>query len=159
MSLLIALSVVGRIYLSFIPNVQPTTVIIIISSFILSPIHAIIVAVMSVIVSNMFLGMGYWVVYQSVAWAIISLISSLIGKQHDKLPIFLLAIYSGLCGLLYGAIISVPMAYLMNVNFLTYYIVGLPFDVAHAIGNVIFFLVLYPLFHKVIKVFKMDDAI
>ncbi|WP_077618643.1 ECF transporter S component [Bacillus sinesaloumensis] len=144
LSMLIALSVVGRITFTFIPNVQPTTAIIIITSLFLGPIYGVLVAVLSSVLSNMVMGMGLWTIGQIVAWGLIGLISGSIRKYRDRIPVVILAIYAVFCGFLYGLIISIPL-YLFSGKFLAYYIAGLPFDMSHAIGNGIFFLILYPI--------------
>ena len=53
MAMLTALSVVGRIFLSAIPNIQPVTVTVVISSFILRPAQAILVTCAGVFISNL----------------------------------------------------------------------------------------------------------
>jgi energy-coupling factor transport system substrate-specific component len=151
MAMLTALSVVGRVFLSAVPNIQPTTVIVIISSFILNPFQAVAVAVSSSFLSNVYLGMGIWTMWQMLAWSVIALISSLIGKHHEKIPLPVLSVYAGFCGLAYGFMVSVPLSKIITDNFWAYYITGLPFDIGHAVGNVIFFTIFYPLFFKIFK--------
>lgn len=156
MSMLITLSVVSRIALIIIPNVQATTVVIILSSFILNPVGAVIVAVGSVLVSNLILGMGIWTLWQILAWSLIGLASGLVGKYHKKLPLIIIALYAGLCGLAFGFLISIPMIPMIGsvTGFWIYYLAGLPFDIAHAIGNTIFMYLLYPVFFKIINKHK-----
>lgn len=142
--MLIALSVVGRITFTFLPNVQPTTVIIIITGLFLGPLYGVIIAVLSAVLSNLVLGMGLWTFGQIIAWAIIGVLSGLIRKYRDRIPAILLSIYAVFCGFLYGFIISLPL-YLLSGKFIAYYLAGLPFDLSHAIGNGVFFLILYPI--------------
>ncbi|MEH7380834.1 ECF transporter S component [Bacillus sp. JJ1533] len=144
LSMLIALSVVGRIVFTFIPNVQPTTAIIIITSLFLGPVYGVVVAVFSSVLSNLVMGMGLWTIGQIFAWGIIGLISGLLQKYRERIPVVLLAGYAVFCGFLYGFVISMPL-YLFSGKFLAYYIAGLPFDMSHAIGNGLFFLILYPI--------------
>lgn len=142
--MLIALSVVGRIMFTFIPNVQPTTSIIIITGLFLGPVYGVVVAVFSAVLSNLVMGMGLWTFGQIVAWGILGLISGSLRKYRDRIPVVVLAIYAVFCGFLYGFVISIPL-YLFSGKFLAYYIAGLPFDMSHAIGNGVFFLILYPI--------------
>ncbi|THE15044.1 ECF transporter S component [Bacillus timonensis] len=143
LSMLIALSVVGRIMFTFLPNVQPTTAIIIIASLFLGPIYGVVVAVLSSVLSNLVMGMGLWTVGQIIAWGTIGLMSGSLRKYRDRIPVMMLAIYAVICGFLYGLIISIPL-YLFSGKFFAYYLAGLPFDMSHAIGNGVFFLILYP---------------
>ncbi len=142
--MLIALSVVGRVVFTFIPNVQPTTAIIIITSLFLGPIYGVVVAAFSAILSNLVMGMGLWTIGQIIAWGLIGLLSGVLRKYRERIPVLVLAIYAVFCGFLYGFVISVPL-YLFSGKFLAYYIAGLPFDMSHAIGNGAFFLILYPI--------------
>lgn len=144
LSMLIALSVVGRITFTFLPNVQPMTAIIVITSLFLGPIYGMVVAVFGSVLSNLVMGMGLWTIGQIVAWGIIGLISGAFREYRDRIPVILLAIYAVFCGFLYGFVISIPL-YLFSGKFLAYYLAGLPFDMSHAIGNGVFFLILYPI--------------
>ncbi|WP_430785484.1 ECF transporter S component [Virgibacillus flavescens] len=143
-ALLAALSVVGRITFSFIPNVQPVTAIIIICGIFLGPIAAITLSVLTTFLTNMILGMGIWTIWQIIAWALIGLTSGLIGKYRKKHSIFLLTVYAVCCGYFYGLILSLN-SFTISGDFLPYYLAGLPFDTAHAIGNGIFIVLLYPI--------------
>ncbi|WP_404452884.1 ECF transporter S component [Virgibacillus necropolis] len=144
LALLAALAVVGRYAFAFIPNVQPVTAIIIICGLFLGPLAAMILAVLTTFLTNMFLGMGIWTIWQIVAWALIGLISGLIGKYRKKHSIILLTVYAVFCGYLYGFILSLT-TYTIAGEFLPYYLLSLPFDTAHAIGNGVFMVLLYPI--------------
>ncbi len=146
-ALLIALSVVGRMTFTFIPNVQPVTVLIIVTSFVLGPLYGVIVACLSTWITNLLLGMGLWTVWQMLSWSIVAGLSGWLGKFRAKVPVLVLSLYAGFCGLLYGLLISYPMSRITG-NFWLYYLSGLPFDLNHAFGNILFFLVLYPAFTR-----------
>ncbi|WP_167577755.1 ECF transporter S component [Ammoniphilus sp. YIM 78166] len=146
-ALLIALSVVGRMTFTFIPNVQPVTVLIIITSFVLGPLYGVIVACLSTWITNLLLGMGLWTIWQMLSWSIVAGLSGWLGKIRRKVPVLVLSLYAGFCGLLYGLLISYPMSQFIG-NFWLYYLSGLPFDLNHALGNILFFLVLYPAFTR-----------
>ncbi|WNB93685.1 ECF transporter S component [Bacillus sp. NEB1478] len=143
LALLTALLTVGRISFAIIPNVQPNTAILIIASFVLGPIQGLILAILSTITTNLYLGHGLWSIGQMVAWGLIAIMSGLLGKYRHKTPWWILSLYSGFCGFLFGFIISLIMGGIVVQKFWPYYLSGLPFDFNHAIGNVIFFIVLY----------------
>ncbi|HJF17377.1 MAG TPA: hypothetical protein K8V19_07020, partial [Globicatella sulfidifaciens] len=63
-ALLTTLCVVGRIFFAFIPNVQPVTAIIAIVTILLGFKDGVIVSSLTMLVSNLILGMGPWVVLQ-----------------------------------------------------------------------------------------------
>ncbi|MFS0560244.1 ECF transporter S component [Terribacillus sp. 179-K 1B1 HS] len=151
LAMLTALAAVGRIYANvlfpFLPNMQPMTSVIIICSLLLGPIAGIIIAVLSTLLSNMILGMGIWTVWQMLAWGLIGLSFGLIGRFWRNPPLMPMTIASILTGYVYGLLISLPNVFIME-HFLAYYIAGLSFDTMHAIGNGIFFFILYPVLRR-----------
>lgn len=152
LSLLIDLSVVGRLVFQFVPNIQPMTAIIIITSILIGPVNGIIVAVLGCFVSNLLLGMGMWTIWQMLAWGTVALISGVLGKYITSKRLFVFTPVAVLSGYLFGFVVSLNM-FVLTDNGLAYYLAGLPFDTAHAIGNGIFFIVLYPVMYKTFQYF------
>jgi energy-coupling factor transport system substrate-specific component len=142
-ALLAAILTVGRIAFTMIPNVQPNTTIIILASFVLGPVQGLILAILSTLTTNLFLGHGLWSFGQMAAWGLIAVFSGILGKYRHKLPWWILSFYAGFCGFLFGFIMSAIMGGIIMQKFWPYYLAGLPFDLNHAVGNVVFFLVLY----------------
>ncbi|WP_042145737.1 ECF transporter S component [Paucisalibacillus sp. EB02] len=151
LALLATLAVVGRIATSLIPNVQPVTSVIILCGIFLGPIASIILAVLVTFLSNMILGTGLWTIWQIVSWGLIGLISGIMGKTMKKLPFFVIVIFSIFSGYLYGFIVSLTNYQITGQGFMAYYLVGLPFDTNHAIGNAVFMILLYPTISYVFK--------
>ncbi|WP_112181213.1 MULTISPECIES: ECF transporter S component [Paraliobacillus] len=141
-AVLASLCVVGRVGFQFLPNIQPVTAIIIITGFFLGPFSAFFLAVITTYISNLFLGMGIWTVWQIIAWSIIGIFSGLLGKMYLKKPFIYLLIYALIAGLFFGFTFAITN-YFITGKFLAYYLAGLPFDISHAIGNVVFLFVLY----------------
>ena len=154
-ALLAALGTVGRYAFSYIPNVQPVTALIIICGIWLGPVAGVTLAVLSTILSNMLLGMGVWTLSQIIAWAIIGLVSGLLGKYRGELPVWFIAIFSGLAGYFYGFVISLAYGTIGD-HFWLYYLRGVPFDTNHAIGNVAFIVILYPVLSRLFQRFGND---
>lgn len=58
-------------------------------------------------------------------------------------------------GIAYGLVISLVQAPFFGWNiFIPYYLSGLPYDIMHAVGNVVFFVLLYPI---VMRIFHRAD--
>lgn len=155
-SMVSALAVVGRIAFTFIPNVQPITALIICVALCMGIADGILVAVISAIVSNLILGLGIWTIGQVVAWSVIGLLSGLLGWFLPKPALVILVLYSGVAGLIYGFVISF-FTYSWMGNFWAYYIAGLPFDITHAVGNMVFIVFLYPFLKRVILRYGIDS--
>lgn len=150
LALLAALAVVGRSVLVFIPNVQPVTALIIICGIILGPGAAVILAILTTFLSNMILGMGIWSIWQIISWSLIGIISGLLGKFFRKVPLYIIILFAAFSGYFYGFVISLT-TYQITGKFWPYYLAGLPFDTNHAIGNVVFIIVLYPMISYLLK--------
>ena len=156
LAVLMALCVVGRLVFVYIPNVQPVSAIIIISSFFMGPAFGIILAAGSAILTNLFLGSGIWTVFQILAWAFIGIVSGFLGKVFPNMKIILIAIFGAMFGYLYGLIVSLNILVVTDY-FWAYYLAGLPFDTYHAIGNVAFILLLYPFLKKLLLDYKKQN--
>ncbi|UOR12426.1 ECF transporter S component [Halobacillus amylolyticus] len=157
-AMLASIAIAGRLVMANIPNVQPVTAIIIITGFWLGPFSAIIMAFLTTFLSNVFLGMGYWTIWQVVSWSIIGMAAGLIGKYWSAIPVWLLSIYGFISGILYGFIISLTMR-AAGQPFWAYYLAGLPLDLNHAASNVIFILVLSPVLGTLFSRYQKRHAI
>ncbi|MGO3732650.1 MAG: ECF transporter S component [Vagococcus sp.] len=155
-ALISATAYVGRIAFQFIPNVQPLTSIVILSTLIFGFYFGFSVAFVSMMVSNLFLGMGIWTIAQLASYLVICLITFLLSKFLLSAPLWLQATYSGILGFVYGFVISFVNASFLGVDaFWVYYLQGVPFDTMHALGNVGFYLVLIPVLKPLF--IKMKD--
>lgn len=149
---LAALSIVGRIYTVGIPNVQPSTTIIICVSLVFGVKIGLTLAILTVFGSNLVLGFGPFVIMQLLAWGAVAIVSGLIGKIYKRIPFLILALYAAFMGMFYGLIVSLNMLFIGDgLMFIAYYLAGMPFDIYHAIGNFFFFIVLGPIIMKIME--------
>lgn len=149
-AMLSSLSFVGRIMFTFLPNVQPTTVIILLVTLYLGTVDGLLVAIISIFMSNIYLGMGPWTLAQLISFGtLVTVIHlckkvSLDTKYYPVVALFL--------GFLYGFVISLIQAPFFGwISFFPYYISGLPYDFNHAVGNYVFFIILHPPLSKILK--------
>ncbi|QVK17808.1 hypothetical protein KHQ81_13350 [Mycoplasmatota bacterium] len=127
---------VFKIALFFIPNIELVTYLLIIFTLVYGLKDAIIIAFVYTILEIIVWGISE----QFYIWVIIVLLTALL-KKLFKENFILWAIYSGLLGLLFGLLCTIPIFLLTDYTFaLTYYINGLRYDVPHLIGNYIFML-------------------
>lgn len=152
LALLIALCVVGRMAFQWLPNVQPITVVLMLITIHSSWLDGCLVATGSILVSNIFLGMGPWTIAQILSYMfVISFVASgkyfiEKGKFKKKGRMLAYTLISFLAGILYGFVISVITAFMLGIaHFWVYYLQGISFDVLHALGNVGFYLILAPI--------------
>jgi energy-coupling factor transport system substrate-specific component len=151
LGLLTSFIYVGRVSFSFLPNVQPMTTILIIITLSLGLADGLIVALLSLVVSNLSLGFGVWTIAQLIAFTVVLLVVYPFRRIYNNIPLVVMAFISGFTGLLYGFIISLVQAPFFGwLSFFPYYISGIPYDIAHAVGNFVFYLLLAPLFYPII---------
>lgn len=150
LSLMVAACVVGRLMFQFIPNVQPMTTILLIMTTYRGLRQGLIVSLLSLLITNLYLGMGSWTIAQLVSYAIVIVIVGLLSKwTFFKNSLMLQTAFSFFAGFLYGFIISIFTYKMFGMTaFLPYYLQGLSFDFLHAIGNVGFYILLGPLFKR-----------
>lgn len=151
-ALMSAASFTGRLLFQSIPNVQPLTSIIIICTLVFGFSFGSTVAVLSIMISNLFLGMGIWTLAQIAAFVSICAITFCLSPLLKKMPLVILALYAGISGYVFGFIISLVQAPFLGIQaFWVYYLQGVTFDTFHAVGNFFFFLILYPVLEPLLK--------
>ncbi|UOQ47546.1 ECF transporter S component [Gracilibacillus caseinilyticus] len=150
-SLLAAVCVAGRICFQFLPNIQPVTAIIIVAGALLGVVPAICIAIVSTYVTNLFMGMGIWTIWQIFAWSIIGLLAGLIGRYVPaRYHLVILTGFSVLAAFLYGLVLNLG-TFTFSGSFFAYMLASIPFDLMHAIGNLVFMLILYPVIRRVFQ--------
>ena len=149
--MLSSLSFVGRMTFTFLPNVQPMTVVILIATMYLGTYDGWLVAITSILISNLYLGMGVWTLAQIVSFSVLVLIVHICKKINLSIGYY--PIVALLMGFTYGFIISLVQAPFFGwVSFFPYLISGLPYDLNHAVGNYLFFIILHPPLSRILKI-------
>jgi energy-coupling factor transport system substrate-specific component len=147
---LAGLAAIGRIAFAPIPNVKPTTDIIFIAGFALGGAPGFVVGAVAALASNLLFGQGPWTPWQMVAWGLCGVFGAIIGRvsgqQLGRIP---LALLCGVAGLGFGAIMdgSIWVTYAGGQGITQYLAISatsLPFNIAHALGNIVFALAFGP---------------
>lgn len=146
LSLLTAVAVAGRLAIHGL-NIQPATLIIILTGWFFGWKMGLAEGTMVAFVSDLVLGLGYWTPFQMLAWGLIGFLSALLPKYR-----WIYILWLGLSGFLFGLIMALSY-FLMSSNLVTVigmWLAGLPFDLYHAAGNLAFG-ILSPLLFKVFR--------
>jgi energy-coupling factor transport system substrate-specific component len=139
---LAALAVAGRVVLVAIPNVVATTDIVLFAGYALGGAPGFVVGALAALVSNFWLGQGPWTPWQMAAWGLCGAggagLAVLTARRAGRVA---LAAACGLAGVLYGALLNFSLmatygGEMTLERFLTLQVRAIPFDAAHAIGNV-----------------------
>jgi prenyltransferase beta subunit/uncharacterized membrane protein len=157
---LAALAVVGRLAFAAIPNVKPTTDIVLFAGYALGAVPGFAVGAITALVSNVFLSQGPWTPWQMVGWGAVGVAGAVLARvMRDREPNRLvLAAVCGLAGLAFGAWMDLYQLTLAARQDLDTYLAlsasSLPYNVAHAIGNVVFCLLIGPVFIRALRRYR-----
>lgn len=141
---LAGLAVAGRLAFAPLPNVKPTTDIILIAGFALGARAGFAVGAITALVSNMVFGQGPWTPWQMFAWGVAGVLGALLATAtRGRISRWGLAAAGAVAGLAFGAIMDVSQWLLYGgtpreSTLVAYSLTSLPWNIAHAVGNVLF---------------------
>jgi energy-coupling factor transport system substrate-specific component len=146
---LAALAIAGRIAFAAFPNVKPTTDIVIFAGYALGPAAGFAVGALAALVSNFWFGQGPWTPWQMAAWGLCGILGAALALGTRNVGRWTLAVVCGLAAVGYGAILnfSLMATYGGDLTWERFWILegrAVPFEVAHATGNVVLALVAGP---------------
>ena len=159
---LAALAVLGRIAFAAVPNVKPTTDIVLLAGYVFGGAPGFAVGAVTALASNLFFTQGPWTPWQMGAWGAVGVLGALLARataRRRTLGRIPLALACGLAGLAYslvvnfGSVVTVGDQDLWG-RFAAFQAASLPFDLAHAIGNVAFCLLFGPALVRTLQRFR-----
>ena len=140
LTLVLAVSAV-RVLMQPLPNIQPVTVAALIVGAQLGARRGAAFAILVAMISNAIIGNGWWTIFQAIGWASVALIGSkivlVVDGEIQRNRLFIAAIASAF---VFDFIVSLSIidSSFSIVTFLTYLAHGIPYDMLHALGNLIF---------------------
>lgn len=149
---LAALAALGRIAFAPLPNVKPTTDIVLLSGYVLGGAPGFAVGAIGALASNIVFGQGPWTPWQMGAWGLCGLLGAgvgvLSGRRLGRWPLAFVCLAAGL---LYGAILDFSAWVQFSGShtlgqFVAISGTSLSFNIAHAVGNLVFCLAFGPVF-------------
>jgi energy-coupling factor transport system substrate-specific component len=147
---LAALAALGRIAFAALPNVKPTTDIVLISGYVLGGAPGFAVGSVAALASNVFFGQGPWTPWQMAGWGAVgvfgAILGRLFGRDLGRVP---LAIACGVAAEMFSAWMNVHLWVTYSGDHTlgelgAYFATSLWFDVAHVTGSVLFCLAFGP---------------
>ena len=147
---LAALAVAGRIALSPVPNVLPSTDIVLIAGYALGGAPGFAVGALTALVSNFWLGQGPWTPWQMAGWGASGVGGAALAAATGRgLGRWGLAFACAAAGLAYGAMLDLSLMVTYGGEqsldrYLALSVRGIPFNLAHAAGNFAFALIAGP---------------
>jgi energy-coupling factor transport system substrate-specific component len=156
---LAALAIAGRIAFAAFPSVKPTTDIVVFAGYALGPAPGFAVGALAALVSNFWFGQGPWTPWQMVGWGMCGVLGAALALGARNAGRLTLAATCGFAGIAYGVLLnfSIMATYggdLSIQRFLVLETRAIPFDAAHAIGNVAFALLAGPAMVRMLTRFR-----
>jgi Squalene-hopene cyclase C-terminal domain/ECF transporter, substrate-specific component/Prenyltransferase and squalene oxidase repeat len=157
---LAALAALGRIAFAPLPNVKPTTDIVLLTGYALGGAPGFAVGAVAALASNLFFGQGPWTPWQMAGWGLAGLIGAGLARVWGReLGRVTLAVACAAAGFAYGAVMNVSMWVTYSgdhsLDKLWFYVAGsFPFDVAHALGNAVFCLAFGPALVRALRRYR-----
>lgn len=151
MGLLTALLFTGQVVMSFLPNLEIVSLLIILYTiFFGKKVFWMIYGF--VFLEGFLYGFGMWWFQYLYIWSILAMVVLLLRNNTSAL---FWSIISGFFGLSFGALCTLPYLFTGGpAAAFSYWVSGLGFDLTHCIGNVVLCLVLFkPLYALLQKVF------
>ena len=146
-------AVVGRLLLEGAPNIQPVTILMLLAGAHIGIRRGMALAVLTTLVSNMFLGSGLWTIYQASGWALIALFGGLLSSklvENGRINMWRLASAGLVLAFAFDWWVSLYIFHgdASISTYLQYLISGLSYDLMHALGNVTFAFWLAPILNR-----------
>jgi energy-coupling factor transport system substrate-specific component len=157
---LAALAAIGRIAFAPLPNVKPTTDIVLLTGYVLGGAPGFAVGAVAALASNLFFGQGPWTPWQMGAWGLVGIggaaLARTVGRDLGRIG---LSLACAAAGAVYGTIMNVSMWVLWSGDHTAaklgaFFATSAPFDVAHILGNVVFCLAFGPALVRALRRYR-----
>ncbi len=153
MGMMTALIFVGKESLSFLPNIEVVSLLIILYTLTIGW-RVLYVIYAFVLLQGLLYGFGLWFIMYLYVWTLLAAVIRLL-RHTDSAIVF--ALVSGIYGLLFGALCAIPYFFIGGPStVLAWWVAGIPYDLLHGGGNFIVCLLLY---RPLRSIFKRIDKI
>lgn len=149
-----ALLIVSKEVLSFLPNIEIVTLLLMVYTYTLGLKDSLSVSFIFTLIQSILYPPHMWVFTYLIIWPLLILITSFAKKKN--VSTLTLAVLSGLFGLSFGFINTLVSIPYFGINtFYSIWMMGLPWDLVHGVSNYFIVLLLFePLLKSFSKVIK-----
>jgi energy-coupling factor transport system substrate-specific component len=157
---LAALATLGRIAFAPLPNVKPTTDIVLIAGYALGGAPGFAVGAVAAIASNIVFGQGPWTPWEMLAWGMVGLLGAGLAHRGRPIPRVVMALICAAAGFAYGLVLnfSTWVTFAGQHSLAQFLVIegqAFTFDLAHAVGNFFFFLAFGPALVRALQRFRL----
>jgi energy-coupling factor transport system substrate-specific component len=148
--LLSATVTAGKLALSFIPNVEIVTLLLLIYTVSLGVKRGLLITLIFTTTEIFIYGFSTWVLAYYFVWPLLIIIIGLFKRQIKTEYGF--AFIAGIFGLTFGFLFAIFESFFYGYAYgIAYWIRGIPFDIVHGVSNYIVVIILYKPLTKVFK--------
>jgi len=140
MGMAVAIIEACKLVMQGLPNIEVTSFFVMLFTLVLGKKMLLVVPAFTLIEGCIY-GFGIWWVMYLYAWPLLAFITWLVRKKDSVL---LYSIISGVFGLFFGALCSIPYLFIGGPAMMfNWWIAGIPFDLIHGPSNFLIMLLLY----------------
>ncbi|MCR5652319.1 MAG: ECF transporter S component [Ruminococcus sp.] len=164
LAVMVALSVAGRFIFAPVQFFKPVAAIVILAGMYFGAQFGFLTGALSAVVSDFYFGQGPWTPFQMFSWGLIGLLAGLLSSRLIRSKI-LLIIFGAFSGALFSLIMDVWTVLSLDggefnlSRFSAAVATSLPIIGIYVVSNIIFLLILSPLFGKKIERIKTKYGI
>lgn len=137
---LAALTFGAKVAMSWLPNIEPVTLFLLVFGAVFGP-KALFITYVYVLAEILFYGFGTWNMNYLYIWLVPTLAAWALRKAEHPL---IWALLSAAFGLFFGALCAIIDIFIGGWGYaLSKWISGIPFDIAHCAGNFVLALLLF----------------
>jgi energy-coupling factor transport system substrate-specific component len=157
---LAALATLGRIAFAPLPDIKPTTDIVLIAGFALGAAPGFAVGAITALASNLFFGQGPWTPWQMLAWGLCGIAGAALARPGWRIPPVVLALICAAAGFGYGFVLDFYtwVGYSGEHTLAQYLFIegeAFPFNLTQAIGNLVFCLAFGPALVRALQRYRL----
>lgn len=155
LALMGALMFVSQVVMSFIPNVHLVALFVILTCLVFGW-EAFYSIILFILLEGITYGFGIWWFSYLYVWPVLVILVNLLRKNDS---VIFWAVVAAVHGLFFGALCAIPYFFMGGVGMaFSYWISGIPFDVAHCISNFLITLILLKPLKNVVSRFALQNA-
>ena len=149
-----AMMFISKIVMEFLPNIHLIGMFTVLLTIVYRK-KALVPIYIFVLLTGIFGGFSLWWIPYTYVWTVLWGVTMLLPKNMGKTAkVIVYPLVCVLHGLLFGVLYAPTQAILFSLNFkqaVAWVVAGFPFDVTHAVGNLVSGLLIYPLSILLIK--------
>ena len=131
-----------------LPNIEPVSLLIMVFAVVFG-LKALYPVYIYVVLEILYFGLGTWNVCYLYVWPILTVVAWLLRRMQGS---FSWAVLSGVFGLMFGALCGIVDVFIGGLAYaVTKWAAGIPFDIAHCMGNFLMALVLFEPLRKLVE--------